>query len=131
MHRYEFSRNPAKTYLVERNRLMFVSTLWGCAGPGAARPGAGRAGAGAWSRWPLKDGWIRQKVRGWGWLWRNRRQVLARRRVVQRERLVPDRVWMRMLTDQLDTPLVALPGAVRTPLNAVMRGYWRVASRLV
>jgi hypothetical protein len=79
----------------------------------------------------VKDGWLKQKARGWAWLWSNRRQVLARRQVVQRERLVPDREWMRMLTDQLDTPLVALPPAVRTPLNLAMRGYWRVASRLV
>ena len=31
---------------------------------------------------------------------------MARRRLVQREKVVPDRVWMRVLTDRLDTPLV-------------------------
>jgi GT2 family glycosyltransferase len=130
LHRYEFSRNPAKTYLVERNRLMFVSTMWGwralvLLGPALVGLELGMVAL------AVKDGWLKQKARGWAWLWRNRRQVLARRRVVQRERLVPDREWMRMLTDQLDTPLVALPPAVRTPLNVAMRGYWRLASRLV
>ena len=55
----------------------------------------------------------------------------ARRRVVQREKVVPDRVWMRILTDTFDSPLVPLPGAVRGPLNALVRAYWWVASRLV
>src|SRR5690606_34319809 len=72
----------------------------------------------------IKEGWLRQKVRGWAWLWRNRRRVLARRRVVQREKLVPDRVWMRVLTDRLDTPLVALPAGPRAVLNGLMRAYW-------
>jgi hypothetical protein len=38
---------------------------------------------------------------------------------------------MTVLTDQFDSPLIALPPAVRRPLNALVRGYWRVASRLV
>src|SRR5262249_25071736 len=118
LHRYEFSRNPAKTYLVERNRLIVVSTLWGwralvLLAPALVGLELGMVALG------LKDGWFRQKVRGWGWLGRNRRVVMARRRQVQREKTVPDREWMRVLTDQLDTPIVALPSMVRAPLNLI------------
>lgn len=130
LHNYEFGRNPAKLYLVERNRLIFVLTLWSARALAVLAP-ALIALELAMAALAIKDGWLRQKVRGWGWLLRNWRRVLARRRVVQREKTVPDRVWMRILTDELDTPLVNLPPAVRGPLNALMRLYWRGASRLV
>lgn len=130
LHRYEFSRNPAKYYLVERNRLMFVATLWSARALVVLAPPLLALELGMVVL-ALREGWIREKVRGWAWLWRHRREVLARRRLLQRERTVPDREWMRVLTDQLDTPLVSLPGAVRRPLNAVMRLYWKAASRLV
>jgi GT2 family glycosyltransferase len=130
VHNYEFGRTPSKFYLVERNRLMFVATIWSA----RALIVLGPALLGlelAMVALAIKDGWIGQKLRGWGWLLRNYRTVWARRRQIQAERLVPDREWMRVLTDEFDSPLVALPGAIRGPLNAVMRAYWRVASRLV
>jgi hypothetical protein len=79
----------------------------------------------------LKQGWIRQKAAGWAWLWRHRRQLVARRRLVRGARRVPDRVWMGVLTDTLDTPLIALPRVVQVSLNLAMRGYWRLVRRLV
>ena len=38
---------------------------------------------------------------------------------------------MRILTDELDTPLVDVPNALQRPLNALMRLYWRVVSPFV
>jgi GT2 family glycosyltransferase len=128
LHRYEFSRNPSKHYLVERNRLMFVSTLWGrrslmlLAPPLLVLELAMVALA-------AKEGWLGAKLRGWAWLWRNRRHVLARRRILRRERVVPDRVWMRVLTDRLNTPLVDPPGV--GVLNVVMSAYWKMVRRWV
>lgn len=130
VHNYEFARSPSKFFWVERNRLIFVSTLWS----GRALVVLAPALLGlelAMVALAIKDGWIRQKVRGWGWMWTNRRVILDRRRAVQKEKLVSDRAWMRVLTDELDTPLVSLPSVVRGPLNAMMRLYWRVASKLV
>jgi GT2 family glycosyltransferase len=130
VHRYEFGRNPNKYYLVERNRLMFVLTLWGpralvLLGPPLLALEAGM------TLLALKQGWIRQKAAGWAWLWRHRRQLAARRRSVRGARQVSDRVWMGVLTDTLDTPLIALPRVVQKPLNLAMRGYWRLVRRLV
>lgn len=128
LHRYEFTRNTGKFYLVERNRLMFVATLWGwralllLSGPLLALEAAMLLLA-------LRQGWLRDKLRGWGWLWRNRRHVLTRRKALQRERTVPDRVWMRVLTDRLDTPLVNPPGVGM--MNAAMVTYWRLVRRWV
>ena len=66
LHRYEFSRNPRKLYLVERNRLLFVLTV--------SRPALLALVALPMVAFELavlalavKDGWARQKVAGW-WL---------------------------------------------------------------
>jgi hypothetical protein len=77
----------------------------------------------------VKEGWAKDKLRGWGWLWRHRRHIAERRRALQRERTVPDRVWMGVLTDRLDTSLVSVPGL--PVLNAIMSAYWRAVSRWV
>ena len=130
LHNYEFGRNPEKFYIVERNRLIFVATLWSgralvlLAPPLIALELAMVALA-------VKDGWLSQKARGWGWLWRNRSTLAARRRQVRAEKTVSDRAWMRVLTDELNTPLVDVPNALQRPLNALMRLYWRVVSPFV
>ncbi len=126
LHRYEFSRNNFKYYLVERNRLMFVCTLWSTRALLLLAPPL-LALELAMVLLAAKQGWLRDKVRGWGYLYKHRRDIRARRRVVQRERLVPDREWMRqLLTTKLDTPLVEVPA--RGPLNALMTVYWRMVS---
>lgn len=129
-HRYEFSRNQNKYYLVERNRLMFVLTLWGPRS--LALLGLPLlALEAAMVLLAVKQGWLRDKVRGWWWLWRHREELRERRELVRGSVVVPDRVWMRMLTDELDTPLIELPGAVQEPLNRLMHVYWLLVRRLV
>lgn len=130
LHRYEFSRNPDKFYLVERNRLMFVLTLWGPRALVLLSP-ALLALEAAMTLLAARQGWVRQKARGWAWLWRHRSLVRDRRRLVRSQVVVPDRQWMAVLSDTLDTPLISLPRVVQAPLNAVMRVYWRLVSRLV
>jgi len=126
VHRYEFSRNPVKYYLVERNRLIFVSTLWSTRAILLLAPALAGLEL-AMVLLAAKQGWLRDKVRGWGWLWRHRRDLRVRRKAMRAEQTVPDRQWMRVLTAKLDTPLVEVP--LRGPLNAVMAAYWRVVSK--
>jgi GT2 family glycosyltransferase len=130
VHNYEFGRTPLKFYLVERNRLIFISTLWSARALLVLAPPLIGLEL-AMVALSVKDGWFRQKARGWGWLIRNAGTVWARRRQVQRERLVPDRVWMRILTDEFDSPLVPLPPYLRTPLNTALRTYWRTTRHLI
>lgn len=129
LHHYEFSRNPTKLYLLERNRLMLVATMW-----------SGRALAVlalpllafelAMVAVAARQGWLRQKVRGWGWLWTHRAHVRARRRLLQSERTVPDEVWMARLTAELGTTVIDLPAGTGLA-NAGLRLWWRVLGRLV
>ncbi|WP_173037003.1 glycosyltransferase [Phytohabitans flavus] len=128
LHGYEFSKVSFKFYLIERNRLMFVTTVWG----GRALVLLGPpllALELVMMLMAAREGWLKDKLRGYGWLWRHRRHVRARRRALQAERVVPDREWMRVLTDRFDTPLITPPGVGF--LNALMTTYWRIVRRWV
>ncbi|MGA8258207.1 MAG: glycosyltransferase family 2 protein [Nocardioides sp.] len=128
LHRYEFSRNPEKFYLLERNRLLMVLTVYGplmllwTLPPLLALELAIFALA-------LKDGWAGKKLRSWWWLLRHARLIVRRRREVRAARVVPDRVLARVLTGDLDprVPGLQVPG----PARAISRGYWAVARRLI
>jgi GT2 family glycosyltransferase len=129
LHRYEFSRNPTKNFLLERNRLFLVGTLYERRTLAVLMPVL-LALEVAVSLVALRQGWFRQKSAGWWWLWRHRDVVAARRRWVQASRRVPDRDLVGLLTGDFapgdSTGLVAPP-----PLRAASRGYWAVARRLL
>ncbi|MDG4831145.1 glycosyltransferase family 2 protein [Solwaraspora sp. WMMD1047] len=128
-HRYEFSRNDLKTYLLERNRLITLLTAYESRtlvvlGPALlATEAAILAGA-------VAGGWAGPKLRGWRWLWRHRGWLLARRRRLQAERRVPDGVVARMMTARIDPGNVAAPAGVGL-FNAAAQTYWRLARRLL
>jgi GT2 family glycosyltransferase len=129
VHRYEFSRNDFKLYMIERNRLMFLATLWGWRALVLLSP-ALLALELAMVALAAKQGWLPAKVRGWRWLLTHTGHLRRRRRLLRNERTVPDRQWMGILTDRLDQNAIDLP-AVVGPLNTIMRGYWRLVRPLV
>lgn len=129
VHRYEFSRNPFKMYMSERNRLMFVLTMW----PARALmllflPLLGLEVA--MLAMAVGQGWAGAKVRGWRWLWANRAHIKARRRQLLAERTVPDREWMGLLTTRVDQAFFPVAFG-RAFLNALVTGWWAVARRLI
>ncbi|MGH3715045.1 MAG: glycosyltransferase family 2 protein [Micromonosporaceae bacterium] len=129
VHRYEFSRNAYKLYLIERNRLMFLATLWSgrallLLSPALAALELAMLALG------LKQGWAEEKVRGWSWLWQHRSHLRKRRRQLKAERTVPNRQWMAMLTPTLEPAAMELPPGTGV-LNLVMRAYWATIRRLV
>lgn len=121
-HHYEANRNPAKFYLMERNRLALVATLYEARtlrllavpliGLELAMLLAAAAG-----------GWLPAKLRGYGWLLRNRGWVRERRAHVQAGRTVPDRRIAGLLTARFDASVIELPKAAGF-LNTVMERYW-------
>lgn len=129
LHRYEFSRNDQKFYLLERNRLLLLLTLYGrrtllLLAPALLGLELAVLAVAA------KQGWWRQKVAGWSWLWRNRTLVLQRRRTVQADRIRTDRDIARLLTGDFapgDESGMSAPPALR----AVSRLYWRAIRALL
>ncbi|MFN2608164.1 MAG: glycosyltransferase family 2 protein [Acidimicrobiales bacterium] len=127
VHRYEFSRNPRKLYLLERNRLISVLTLYQARTLALLAP-ALLAAEVAMAAVAARQGWFRQKAAGWGWAVRHRRWVTARRRAVQAARLVPDRELRHLFTATLDPAMLALPAWV-APANRLLASYWAAVSR--
>jgi GT2 family glycosyltransferase len=124
-HHYAYGRNAAKHYLLERNRLMNLILLpekrtrrLVVAPAVAVELGVLLAAA--------RDGWAGDKVAGWRWLLAHRRELAARRQVVQSARVVPDRQLARLLRGPLDPP-AGLGPAVPGPVSAALDRYWRWA----
>ena len=129
LHRYEFSRNALKMYLVERNRLLVVLTLWSTRALILLAPAFVTLEA-ATLALAVKQGWIREKIRGWVWLWHHRQHIRTRRAYLRTERHVPNREWMRHLTPAFDATFFPLPIG-RGMINAVIGLYWKLARHLV
>ena len=123
-HRYEFSRNPLKFYLLERNRLLLLLTLYerrtlaAVAVPLVGLELAMLAVA-------IKQGWWRQKVRGWWWLFRHRADVRRRRELVQAARVVPDRDLLDLLTARF-TPGAESGITAPAPVSTLAVAWWRL-----
>jgi GT2 family glycosyltransferase len=128
-HRYEFSRNAEKYYLLERNRLLGLLTLLEGRTLLLLAPALVLVEA-AIVALALKEGWAGRKVAGWAWLVRNRRWVMDRRRRLQRERTCNDRALAPLFAGHLDPANLQLPRAVR-PVDRLLSGYWRVVRRLL
>jgi GT2 family glycosyltransferase len=124
-HHYEFSRNSNKMYLLERNRLQMVSTLWSRRALVVCAPILLLSEL-LLLGFAVLSGWGPQKVRGWWWIWRHRVELADRRRVLQSERTQPDAAWMARLTPDLDPQAV---GFVARPASLFFRAYWALVRR--
>lgn len=122
LHDYEFSRNPSKMYLLERNRLLLLLTLYERRTLLLLSP-ALLALELAVLLLSVRQRWAGQKASGWWWLLRHRDVVRRRRREVQRARTVGDREVAGVLTAEL-TPAAETGFRVPPAVNALSRLYW-------
>lgn len=123
-HHYEFSRNPAKQYLLERNRLMSLLTHYQLRTLLLLAPPLLAAEAGVLLL-AAKQGWLRKKLAGYAWLARNRAHIARRRRDVQGQRTVSDRDLAPRFASTIDAAMLGpMPGL--SLVNGVLRGYWRL-----
>lgn len=129
LHHYEFSRNDTKMYLLERNRLMMVATLWSARALVVLSPLLAGVEM-VLICYAAREGWAGQKVRGWLWLWSNRAHLQQRRAEVQAQRTQSDAEWMRHLTPDLDDQVMG-SSALTWFANGLVRIYWFVARRLI
>ena len=128
-HHYEFSRNPRKSYLLERNRLLNLLTLYQL-----------RTWLVLWPAlllfelltlaYSARDGWMREKLRGYAWIARHPDVVRRRRRWAQQRRTKPDAQLARMWASRFAFDNVAAPRGIGV-VNSVLAGYWRIARRLL
>jgi GT2 family glycosyltransferase len=129
LHDYDFSRNPGKHYLLERNRLVFVLSSFSPRLLLLLAPVIASAEVGMLAL-ALKEGWARDKLRGWGWLVRNAGWLRRQRRETQRLRRVRDRELARFLSPVLAPGMIPVPSPVRA-INPLVARYWEVVKKLL
>jgi GT2 family glycosyltransferase len=128
-HDYDYSRHGSKNYFLERNRVVFCSTAYSIRLlllllPVLAATELGMLGI------ALKEGWLRDKLRAWGWLLRHGGLVGGRRRATQRARQVRDRELAPFLTAVFEPAMLPVPALLRAA-NPVVAGYWSLVRRLL
>jgi GT2 family glycosyltransferase len=124
LHDYVLERaDRRKEYYLERNRLIFVLTAYSGRLLLLLAPVLLAAELGL-ALVALRQGWLREKARGWAWVARNASWVTGRRRATQALRRVPDRELARFLTPNLDPRMLDLPSGVAV-LNGLVSAWWR------
>jgi GT2 family glycosyltransferase len=128
-HRYEFDRRAEKMYLLERNRLLMILTCYSARMLAVLAPLLLVVEVGL-SAMAVGQGWWRQKLAGWRWLFAHRADLRARRRSVQSARTTTDASYAHLFSDDL-LPANLPPPVWFGPINHVLRVYWRLTRRLV
>lgn len=125
-HRYEFARNELKLYLLERNRLLLLLTLYQARTLLRLAPvllvfeALMIALAG-------KQGWLGAKLRGYCWIVSHLGKIRRRRALVRRMRILDDQSSvLPLLTHRLDPSNVSPPPGLRI-LNACVAAWCRMA----
>jgi GT2 family glycosyltransferase len=124
LHDYVLERpGRQKEYYLERNRLVVLLSAYSGRLLLLLAPVLLAVEAGivlvAW-----RQGWLREKARGWAWLVRNRAWVAAHRRETQALRRVGDRELVHFLTPVVDPRMLELPLGVAA-LNGLVSAWWR------
>ena len=126
-HEYEYGRNPRKSYLLERNRLVFCLSAYSARTLVLLAPVLLVTELGMLAL-SLREHWLRDKLAGWGWLARNARVVARRRRRTQALRRVRDRELAQHLTPVFSPGMLPVPAPLRAA-NPVVARYWSLIRR--
>jgi GT2 family glycosyltransferase len=130
LHRYVLERpDRRKEHYLERNRLIFLLTAYSGRLLLLLAPVLLAVEAGIVAL-ALRDGWLREKARGWLWLARHAGWLARRRAHVQRMRRVPDRELASVLTPVLDPRMLSVPGGVAAA-DALVAAWWRLVRVLL
>jgi len=130
LHEYTFERaDRRKEYYLERNRLVFLLTAYSARLLGLLIPVLVAAELGL-ALLALREGWLREKARGWLWLARHASWLADRRRRTQPLRVVPDRELAGYLTATLDPRMLELPPGAGAA-NLLIAAWWRLVRALL
>ena len=129
VHRYEFSRNSAKFFLLERNRAVTMLTCFSRRHLLAITPLLIPMELGLVAL-SLRHGWVSEKMRSYWWILRHLRDIRARRQLVQTLATAPESGFLELLSTSLspgNLTEVHPPKIIETILNH----YWSIARRFI
>jgi GT2 family glycosyltransferase len=127
IHHYEFTKNHSKWFLLERNRLICLLTLYDTRTLLLLVPIAIPIELGILLA-SLRGGWIKEKLASWRWLITNINYLRLRRRTVAAAKVSHDSVWSSVLEGRMDIPSEF---GLRVPefINWILEHYWRMVRR--
>jgi GT2 family glycosyltransferase len=130
LHEYVLERpDRRKEYFLERNRLVFLLTAYSGRLLVLLSPVILAAEIGL-ALLALREGWLREKARGWLWLARHAAWVGDRRKRTQQLRVVHDRELAGYLTATLDPRMLELPPGAGAA-NLLVAAWWRLVRALL
>lgn len=122
VHRYEFTRNPRKLYLIERNRLIMLLTSFEARTLLLILPPLLVVEASTLAL-AVREGWWRAKLRAWWWLATHARYLRDRRSRIQGQRRVSDRAVVGRFVARIEPGNYELSPLVGV-LNRGLELYW-------
>ena len=128
-HRYEFSRNPIKFFLLERNRVVMTLSCFSTRHLLLILPLLLALEVGTLA-YAAKQGWLVEKLKAYVWLLRHLSWLRRRRRDVQSARVRPHRELAHLFEEHLDPGNLDLPASV-APIDRVLAWYWRLIKRWI
>lgn len=122
IHHYEFSKNHSKWFLLERNRLICLLTLYDARSLLLLAPIAVPVELGILLS-SLRGGWIKEKLASWRWLITNATYLQRRRRSIAAAKVNHAPVWSSVLEGRMDIPAEF---GLRVPnfVNWLLEHYW-------
>lgn len=126
-HEYEFDKGTNKWFLLERNRLTTLATVYSplslllCLPLLAVTEVAVCIAA-------ARYGWLGKKLASWRWLFSRRGEIVRRRRAVQASRRAGDTSWMRHVSETAESELV--PSRTLNLGAPLLGAYTKVVRRL-
>ena len=130
VHRYSFSRNPSKFFLLERNRSVTALTCFSRRHLMAIAPLSLAIEAGLLVM-AVRQHWLGEKMRAWRWLWVHRRDIATRRREVQAAWSGDESRVLDLLSTSMSPRNLDAGDAPPAFLGRVVDLYWRSARRWV
>lgn len=127
-HEYELDKGDEKWFLLERNRLRTVLTVYGALSLTLALPLLVLTEAISLAD-AVRYRWVGRKLEAWRWVILNRSAIAARRRLIQDSRRVGDSSWMAQLATAADSQL--FPSSLFKPGTPVLAFYTRAATFIV
>ena len=129
IHRYEFSRNSSKFFLLERNRMITTLTCFSSRHLVAITPLLIPMELGLVAL-SLRHGWFSEKIRSYVWILRHLDEIRSRRRLVQALVTAPESDFLDLLSTSLS------PGnltEVHPPkaIEKILDFYWSRARRFI
>ncbi|HEY5304793.1 MAG TPA: glycosyltransferase [Acidimicrobiales bacterium] len=129
IHHYQFTKNNTKWFLLERNRLICLSTLYNRRSRWLLMPVVVPVELGVlWAAW--RGGWAREKINSWRWILANAAYLRERRHIVDNAKRVNVSEWTNVFSGEMHIP-AEFGLRVPAPANWLLGIYWRaIVSRV-